>query len=112
MSAFCTFHPFTKQANNWFSAPTALMDFLKVNGQRLASKLRQIKQPEYLKTLAKNTFNTYKPQIIGGAAGILPGAYLGNEAFNNSLPPVRELPHIEQSNYIELAQQPYTSRNV
>ena len=44
----------------------------------------------------------HRPELLGGATGLAYGAYLGNQAFNNALPPVRELPHLDQANFIEV----------
>jgi len=103
MSAYSQFHPLAKQAS-MYEVPTKLVQFLSNNGRRLQQKLRALKKPGAYKNLAKQTYSTFKPEILGGAAGVVPGAVMGNEAFNNSLPPVRELPHVDQSPYIEADQ--------
>ena len=98
MSAFRQHHPLAKQAAFSWEVPTALTSFLKHNTAQLRTKLRALRKPGAVRRTVKNNI----PEIAGAAAGIVPGAYLGNQAFANSLPPVRELPHLDQANFIEV----------
>ena len=105
MLAFYQQHPFVKSAG-WYDIPPALTSFLKTNSDMLRTKLRAMSKPSYYTNLAKQTAKRYAPEITGGALGIVPGAYMGNQAFNNPLPPVRTLPNLEQLPYIEV-ERPY-----
>ena len=105
MLAFYQQHPLVKMAG-WYDIPSALASFLKNNGQMLRTKIQALRKPGSYTNLVKQTAKKYAPEITGGAMGIVPGAYMGNQAFNNSLPPVRTLPNLEQLPYIEV-ERPY-----
>lgn len=42
------------------------------------------------------TFRNRALGIAGAAAGAAGGAWLGNKAYNNAIPPVKQLPGVEQ----------------
>jgi hypothetical protein len=109
MLAYYRQHPMVKAAG-LFDVPTALASFWKANTQALQSKLRSMRQPGYARGVVGRAASKFRPELIGGAAGIIPGVYMGNKAFNNSLPPVRTLPSLEQSPYIEV-ERPFGNNN-
>ena len=109
MLAYYQYHPLTKQAGIT-DVPSALMTFVRQNTKSLQAKLRAMRQPGYFRNAIGTMAREYKPELIGGAIGIGGGAYIGNKAFNNSLPPVRTLPHLEQSPYLEV-ERPYGNFN-
>ena len=98
------FHPLTKCAGK-YGIPNALTQFLSLNLQSLKNKLSKLRQPSFYKQLASDN----RGILIGGAAGLPIGAYMGNQAFNNSLPPVRALPDIQQSPLLEV-EKPYGNK--
>lgn len=49
-----------------------------------------------LKTQARQFARNNSLGIAGIAAGSVGGAWLGNKAYNNAIPPVRQLPGVEQ----------------
>jgi len=84
--------------------PPAVTRFWSSNLKSLKTKLQAIRRPGYFRDLICEN----RPEIAGALAGTVGGAYLGSQAFNNSLPPVRALPEIQQSPYIELQQSQYS----
>ena len=84
--------------------PPAVTSFWSNNLKSLKTKLQAIRRPGYFRDLIREN----RPEIAGALAGTVGGAYLGAQAFNNSLPPVRALPDIQQSPYIELQQSQYS----
>ena len=83
-----------------------LMTFLRDNTARLNAKLKALRKPGALKTIAANIVKNKKPEIAGAVAGTAGGAYMGNQAYNNAIPSVRALPDIQPSPYIA-TEQPY-----
>lgn len=59
----------------------------------LRNKIPNIKN---LGTQARQFARNNAIGIAGGAAGTAFGAWFGNQAYNNAIPPVRQLPGIEQ----------------
>lgn len=106
MSAYNSYHPMRKQANRITELPSAFLKFLQENQKALRTKLQTMRKPGYLKNVVKDAVKNNIPEIIGGTIGLAGGAYMGNQAFNNSLPPVRALPNLDQSPYIE-TERPY-----
>lgn len=86
MLAYYRFHPdFVKEAG---SIRTHLSNFWQNNFRSLKSRLVNLKNPETYRQWAKNN----KWNLGIGAGAIAWGAYKGNQAYNNALPPVRMLP--------------------
>lgn len=82
-----------------------LLNFWNNLRKSIGKKVSDLKNPEYY----KQKFRENKPEIAGGVIGTGIGTYLGNEMFKNSLPPVRELPKLQQSNII-YPEQAYTNK--
>lgn len=97
MIAYYNFHPLNKYAN-FKSIQTPLINFYKNSIKSLNDKIKNLKDPNYYKDFIKNN----AIEIAGGATGLIGGAYLGNKLYNNSLPPVRALPEIQQSPLLEV----------
>lgn len=98
MLAYYRFHPdFVKEAGRVGQIQTHLSNFWQNNVRSLKSKLNAIKNPANLKQFAKDN----KWNIGAGTAAVGMGVYFGNQAYNNALPPVRQLPDMYNPGYME-----------
>lgn len=85
MSMYASQHPMQKQS----SVGTVFS-----NVRNVASKYTN---PAYL----RNTVMQNLPEILSGAAGLSGGAYIGNQIYQNTIPPVRSLPRLAHEQLID-----------
>ena len=83
MSTYAEQHPLGKQA--------------AVTPAGLGTALSRYITPMYM----RNAIRSRMPEIMAGAFGLAGGAYFGNMAHQNAVPPVRALPRLHHQPLVE-----------
>lgn len=83
MSMYADQHPFTKQA--------------AINLAGISSTISRYAAPAYM----RNAIRSHIPEILAGTLGLAGGAYMGNKAYQNTIPPVKALPRLNHEPLVE-----------
>ena len=83
MSMYLSQHPFTKRA--------------AIHLAGIGSTISRYATPAYI----RNAVRSHIPEILAGTIGLAGGAYTGNKAYQNTIPPVKALPRLNHEPLVE-----------